>query len=101
MVMLTGRQEAVILTMLENFLWADFKEKCYAVKLERIEHLKVRIRDAIAEIRFYADEKMHDNWSDRTGYCEASCVSHMNEIMFHFYPKQSHLFQNVFVIFYF
>ena len=42
---------------LDYFLWGAVKEKCFADKLETIEHLKANIRDAITEIRHHHSKK--------------------------------------------
>ena len=72
------------LTQLDYFLWSAVTDKCYVHHPETIDHLKVNIRDAINEIRPQTLKKVHENWSDQMGYCEASRASHLNEIIFHF-----------------
>ena len=71
------------LTPFDYLLQGTVKEKCYAEKPDVIEYLKPNIRDVIVDIRLYALEKVHENWSDRIRYCQTSRGSHMNEIIFH------------------
>ena len=73
---------------MKYFLWSAVKEKCFADKPEAIELLKAKICDAIVEIRAHTLEKVHENFSDRMKYYEASRDSHMNEIIFHAQHEQ-------------
>ena len=52
------------LASLDYYLWGAIKEKCYAGKIETIEHLKINIRDDIAEIWPHILEKVHKNFSE-------------------------------------
>ena len=74
------------------FLWRQ--EKFYAYKPETIDHLKANIRGAIAEIRLHKMEKVHQNWSDRMRFCEASRDIVTSQHKIDFYQN----FQNVFYL---
>ena len=69
------------MTPLDYYLWGVVKDKCYADK-PILDALKDNIREAIGEI-----QNALKNWSDRVGYCMASRGSHLNEIIFHYYPE--------------
>ena len=60
------------MTPLNYNLWSAIRDNCYADKPETIDALK-----DIAEI-----DNMLKNWTDRVGYCMASRVIHLNEIIF-------------------
>ena len=49
--------------------------------------LKDNIFEAIAEIQLRTIDNVLKNWNDRVGYCMASRGSHLNEIIFHYYPE--------------
>ena len=60
-------------------------DKCYVVKPETIDALKDNIREAIGgEIQLHTNDKVLKNWIDRVSYCMAS---HLNEIIFHYWPE--------------
>ena len=56
----------------EATLDVKVKDKCYAVKPETIEVLKVNIREAIGKIQLHTIENVLKNWNDRVGHCMAS-----------------------------
>ena len=72
------------LTPLDYYLWDAVKDKCYADKSETIDALKRNIREAIGEILLHKIDNVLKNWTDRVGYCMASRVSPLNEIIFHY-----------------
>ena len=72
------------MTPLDYYLSSAVKNKCYADKPETINALKNNIREAIGEIRLHTIDNVLKNWTDRVGYCMASRVSHLNEIIFHY-----------------
>ena len=57
-----------------------------ALRTETIEALKDNIREVIGEIlvQLHTIDNMIKNWTDRVGYCMASRVSHLIEIIFHY-----------------
>ena len=67
--------------------WGAVKDKCYADKPETIDALKDNICGAIGEIQQHTIDNVLTNWTDRVGYCMASRGSHLNEIIFHYYPE--------------
>ena len=73
-----------VLTPLDYYLWAAFKDKCYSDKPEAIDALKDNIREAIDEIQLHTINNVLKNWTDRVGYCMASRGSQLNEIIFHY-----------------
>ena len=75
------------MTPLDFYLWGAVKDKCYANKPETIDALKDNIRKAIGEIQLHIIDNVLKNWTDCVGYCMASRVSHLNEIIFHYYPE--------------
>ena len=72
------------LTPLYYYLWSAVKDKCYIDKPDTIYALKDNIREAIGEIQLHTIDNVLKNWTDREGYCMASRVSHLNEIIFHY-----------------
>ena len=72
------------LTQLDYYLRGAVKGKWYADKSEIIDALKDNIREAIGEIQLHAIDNLLKIWTDRVGYCMASRVSHLNEIIFHY-----------------
>ena len=54
------------------------------VKPEIIDALKNNIREAIGEIQLYTIDNEFKSWTDHVGYCMASRISHLNEIIFHY-----------------
>ena len=72
------------LTLLDYYLWGGIKDKSCADKPETIDALKDNIREAIGEIHMHTIDNMLKNWKDCVGYCMASRVSHLNEIIFHY-----------------
>ena len=75
--MSVGRLGAVIWPRLSIFLWRPVKDKCYANHFETIEALKHEIEAA------QTIENILKNCVDRMGYCKASRVSHLNDVVFH------------------
>ena len=75
------------LTPLDYYLWGAVKDKCYADKPEIIAALKDNIPEAIGEIHLHTVDNVLKNWTDRIGYCMTSHGSHLNEIIFHYYPE--------------
>ena len=79
------------LAPLDYYLWAAVKDKCYAYKPETIDTLKrqltLYIREAIGEIQLHTIDNVLKNRTDRIGYCMASRGSHLNDVIFHYYPK--------------
>ena len=69
---------------LDYYLWATVKDKCYDDKPETIDALKDNIREATGETKLHTIDNVLKNWTDRVGYCMASKVSHLNEIIFHY-----------------
>ena len=67
------------LTPLDYYLWDAVKDKCYDDKPD--------IREAICGIQLHTIGNVLKNWTDRVGYCMASRGSHLNEIIFHYYPE--------------
>ena len=63
------------LTPLDYYLWR-------AVKPETIGALRNNIREAIGEIQLNTINKVLKNFTDSVGYCMASRVSNLNEIIF-------------------
>ena len=72
------------MTPLDYYLWDAAKDKCYADKPQKIDALKDNIREAIGEIQLRTIDNVLKNWTEREGYCIASRVSHLNEIIFHY-----------------
>ena len=72
------------LTPLDYYLWGAIKDKCYADKPETNDALKNNIREAIGEIQLHTIDNVLKNFTDCVGYCMASRVSHLNEIVFHY-----------------
>ena len=72
------------LTPLDYYLWGAVKDKCYADKPDTIDALKDNIRVSIGEIQLHTIHNMLKNWTDSAGYCMASLVSHLNDIVFHY-----------------
>ena len=75
------------LTLLDYYLWAAVKDRCYADKPNTIDSLKDNIREAICEIQLHIIDNVFKNWTDRVGYCKGSQGSHLNEIIFHYKPE--------------
>ena len=71
---------------MDYYLWGAVKDKCYADKQETIDALKDNIREAIGEIQLHTINNVLKNWTDRVGYCMANRGSHLNEIVFHYWP---------------
>ena len=46
------------------------------------------ICEAIGEIQLHTIDNVLKNLTDREGYCMASQGSHLNEIIFHYYPER-------------
>ena len=67
-------------------MYGTVKDKCYAVKSEIIDALKDNILEAIGEIQLHTIDNMLKNLTDPKGCCMASRGSHLNEIIFHYYP---------------
>ena len=65
-------------------VWGAVKDKCYAEKPETINALKHNIPEAIGEIQQHTIDNVLKNYTDRVGYCMASRVSYLNEIIFHY-----------------
>ena len=72
------------MTPLDYYLWGAVTDKYYADKPETIDALKHNIREAIGEIQLIIIDNVLKNWTDREGYCMASRVCHLNEIIFHY-----------------
>ena len=73
------------LTPLDYYLWGAVRDKCYAIKPETIDALKVKYSEIrIGEIQLHTIDNVLKNWTDRLGYCMASRGSHLNEIIFHY-----------------
>ena len=72
------------LTPLDYYLQGVVKDKCYAGKPETIDALKDNIHEAIVEKQLHTIDNVLKNYTDRVGYCMASRVSHLNEIIFHY-----------------
>ena len=68
------------MTLLDYYLWGAVNDKFYADKPETIYALK----EAVGEIQLHTIDNVLINWTDRVGYCMASRVSHLNEIIFHY-----------------
>ena len=75
------------LTSLDYYLWGATKCKRYVDKPETIDFLKDNIREVIGEIQLHTIDNVLKNWTDRVGYCMAIRGSHLNEIIFHYYPE--------------
>ena len=71
------------MTPLDYFSWGAVKDKCYANHPETIEALKHEIEVAIHGIEAQTFENVLKNCVDRIGYCKASSVSHLNDVVFH------------------
>ena len=69
---------------LDYYLWGAVKDKCYFDKTVTIDALKDNIRKAIREIQLNAIDNVLKNWIDRVGYCMASRVRYLNDIIFTF-----------------
>ena len=72
------------LTLLDYYLWAAVKDKCYTDKPETIDALKDNIRKAFGELQLHTFYNVLKNWIDRVGYCMGSRGIHLNEIIFHY-----------------
>ena len=72
------------LTALDSYLWGAIEDKCYADKPETIDALKDNNREIIGEIQLHTIDNVLKNSTDHVGYCMASRVSHLNEIIFHY-----------------
>ena len=72
------------LTPLNYYLWGAVKDKCHADKPETIDALQDIIREAIGKIQLHTIDNVLKNWTNRVGYCMASRVSHLNDIIFHY-----------------
>ena len=72
------------LSPLAYYLCGAVKDKYYADKAETIDTLKGNIREAIGEIQLHTIDNVFKNWTDRVGYCMASRVSHLKEIIFYY-----------------
>ena len=73
------------MTPLDYYLWGAVKDKCYADKPETIDALKDNIRETIGEnAQLHTIDNVLKNWTDRVGYCLASRVSLLIEIIFHY-----------------
>ena len=72
------------MTVLDYYLWNAAKDKCYVDKPDTIDALKDNIREDIGEIQLHRIDNVLKNWIDRVGYCLASRVSHLNEIILHY-----------------
>ena len=70
------------LTPLDYYLWRAVKDKCYADKSVTIDALKNNFREAFGEIQLNTIDTGLKNCIDRIGYCMASRVSDLNEIIF-------------------
>ena len=72
-VFMTGK-ESLDLNTMDSFLWGHLKQLGYAVRLEDIDHLQSRIRDACLKIN--GDRKLlnrvYDNFQHRIGLCMTS-----------------------------
>ena len=77
----------IALSALDYYLCGALKDKCYADKPETIDALKDNIREAISEIQLHTIDNVLKSWTDRVSYCMASRRSHLNEIIFHYYPE--------------
>ena len=75
------------MTPLDYYLWGAVKDKCCAEKSETIDALKDNIREAIGEIQPHTIDDVLKNWTVHVGYCMASRVCHLNEIIFHYLPE--------------
>ena len=75
---------AAELLSLNYYLWGAVKDKYYTDKLQTIDALKDNIREAIGEIQLHTIDNVFKNWTDRVGYCMASRVSHLKEIIFYY-----------------
>ena len=71
------------MTPLDCFLWGAVKDKCYANQPETIEALKREIEVATHGIEAQRIENVLKNWVDRMGYCRASRVNQLNDVVFH------------------
>ena len=72
------------LTPLDYYLWGAFKDKCNANKLEAIDVLKEKIREAIGEIQLHTIDNVLKNWTDGVDYSMGNRGSHLNKIIFHY-----------------
>ena len=70
------------------YLLGAVKDKCYANESETIDALKDNIREAIVDIQPHTIDNGLKNCTDRVGYCMASRVNHLNEIIFHYTVRQ-------------
>ena len=68
--------QSCYLTPLDFYLWGAGKDKYCA--------LKDSIREAIGDIQLHTIHNVLKNFTERVGYCMASRVSHLNEIIFHY-----------------
>ena len=75
------------MTPLDYYLWSAVKDKCYAEMPETIDPLKDNVSETIGEIKLHTIDNVLKNWTDRVGYSMASRGSHLNEIIFHYYPE--------------
>ena len=60
------------LTSLLYYFWGAVKDKCYADKLEAIDALKDKIREAIGEIQLNTNDNVLKYWTDHIGSCMTS-----------------------------
>ena len=72
---------------LDYYLWGAVKDKCYPDKPETIDTLKDNIREAIVEIQLHTIDNVLKNWTNHVVHCMASRRSHLNEIIFRYYPE--------------
>ena len=73
-----------VLTPLNYYLWGAVKDNCYADKPDTINAFKDNICESIGEIQLYTIDYALKNSSERVGYCMASRVSHLYEIIFRY-----------------
>ncbi|GFV44035.1 transposable element Tc3 transposase [Trichonephila clavipes] len=71
------------LTPLDLFFFLGYvKSFVYADKPQTLDHLEDNIRRVIVDIRPQMLEEVIENWTSRLDYIQASCDSHMPEIIF-------------------
>jgi hypothetical protein len=65
------------LTPLDFFLWGYVKNIVYQIKLNNLQHLKARIRDAVATVKPNMLQEMWNQVEYRLDFCRAIKGAHI------------------------
>ena len=71
------------LTPLDFFLWGHTKDRVYTDKPSTLEHLKINIRQVMAEIPPNMCQKVVGNYLKRINACKASRGGNLNDVLFY------------------